>query len=115
MEHNFSSNLKDQLEEKGRLLTPQEPLDRTVSRAGPTSEKVWARDHGGARDGKVIDDSGADAAGMENHLDRPEVKEAFEGRMGSSIRQSATMGSSISMWRSRSVMALCAWRCRFPR
>ena len=41
--------------------------------------------------GTVVYDSGADADRMDNHADRPEVREAFEKGEGSSIRQSSTM------------------------
>ena len=42
-------------------------------------------------DGTVIFDSHADAAAMENHADREEIKEAFSSGTGSSIRQSSTL------------------------
>ncbi len=41
--------------------------------------------------GLVVYDSDADAGRMDNHADRPEVREALESGEGSSIRQSATM------------------------
>src|SRR5262249_53857411 len=45
-------------------------------------------------DGKVLVDSEADAATMENHRNpnRPELMEAFAGRVGSDERLSATIG-----------------------
>ena len=46
-------------------------------------------------DGKVLVDSEADAAGMENHRTRPELVEAFRAGAGSDIRQSATIGVSF--------------------
>ncbi len=42
-------------------------------------------------DGKVLFDSQADAVEMENHLDREEIKEAFENGKGSSKRKSDTL------------------------
>ena len=42
-------------------------------------------------DGTVIFDSHADAAAMENHADREEIKEAFVSGNGSSTRQSSTL------------------------
>lgn len=42
-------------------------------------------------DGTVIFDSHADAASMENHADREEIKEALVSGTGSSIRQSSTL------------------------
>jgi two-component system phosphate regulon sensor histidine kinase PhoR len=47
------------------------------------------------RDGKVLLDSEADAAGMENHSTRPELVQAFRSGSGSDIRQSATIGVSF--------------------
>lgn len=45
-----------------------------------------------APSGKVLCDSAEDPARMENHADRPEVREALAGREGSSERFSATLG-----------------------
>jgi len=44
-----------------------------------------------ANDGTVLFDSQADKATMDNHLDREEIKEAFETGKGSSSRRSATL------------------------
>jgi len=44
-----------------------------------------------ASDGTVIFDSHADAAAMENHADREEIREALASGTGSSTRQSATL------------------------
>ena len=46
-------------------------------------------------DGKVIGDSNEIPALMDNHLNRPEVREALEGRIGSSIRFSATVNRNM--------------------
>jgi len=42
--------------------------------------------------GKVIGDSDADPAAMENHADRPEVQAAFTGGYGRVVRKSPTLG-----------------------
>ncbi len=42
--------------------------------------------------GKVLGDSEENPALMENHSDRPEIKEALQGRTGKNIRYSATLG-----------------------
>ncbi len=57
-----------------------------------------ARELGGrltliAPDGRVIRDSEADPAKMENHASRPEVSEALRGRLGSAVRDSTTIRS----------------------
>lgn len=47
-----------------------------------------------ARDGRVLGDSGVppdELAGVENHADRPEVKEALRGAPGRDLRTSATV------------------------
>lgn len=43
-------------------------------------------------DGRVLADSRADHTIMENHADRPEVRAALDGRVGTAIRRSATLG-----------------------
>lgn len=45
-------------------------------------------------DGTVLYDNKTDAAGMDNHNDRPEVKEAREGSVGESSRFSDTLATS---------------------
>lgn len=45
-----------------------------------------------AADGTVIADTQADASSLENHGDRPEIREALAGRVGSDIRRSSTQG-----------------------
>jgi two-component system phosphate regulon sensor histidine kinase PhoR len=45
-----------------------------------------------SRDGVVLADSEANPAQMENHRTRPELMEAFQGRVGSTIRLSPTIG-----------------------
>ncbi len=45
--------------------------------------------------GKVLYDTGQDTSELENHADRPEVKEAFQSGEGQNIRQSDTIGSEM--------------------
>lgn len=45
-------------------------------------------------EGNVLFDSNADTVGMDNHLDRPEVEDAFATGDGHSIRESHTMGKN---------------------
>src|SRR5688572_5972308 len=44
-----------------------------------------------AGDGRVVLDTDRDAARMENHNDRPEVRDARQGRVGTSVRRSETI------------------------
>lgn len=94
---NYIQNLAEQLTDKGRMLaltfaapeTPDvEQVRRMARAAGGRITVVRA-------DGKVLVDSEADAAGMENHRTRPELVQAFHGGVGSDIRQSATIGVSF--------------------
>jgi len=45
-----------------------------------------------SRDGRVIFDTEADSANIENHLDRPEFQAAVKDGKGNAIRRSATLG-----------------------
>ena len=89
----YIQSLKDQLAGKCRMLalsmaTP-ESLDAAHARrmapaAGGRVTVIRA-------DGKVLVDSEANAAEMENHRSRPEVAQAFAGGSGSDSRESATV------------------------
>jgi len=48
-----------------------------------------------AEDGRVLADSRAAAESMENHRDRPEVREALAGRAGVAVRRSHTVGEEF--------------------
>jgi two-component system phosphate regulon sensor histidine kinase PhoR len=70
-------------------------LDGIADRAG---EAARARVTLIARDGSVLGDSNVPPANLErlaNHADRPEVRAALEGRIGSSTRRSATVGREL--------------------
>lgn len=47
------------------------------------------------RDGRVLSDSHKDAATMDNHADRPEVKQALQGRVGFAMRHSYTLNEEL--------------------
>ncbi len=46
------------------------------------------------KDGTVLYDNDASTVELENHLNRPEIQEAFEGGVGESIRKSDTMNKN---------------------
>jgi two-component system phosphate regulon sensor histidine kinase PhoR len=46
-------------------------------------------------DGTVVGDSEENPTRMDNHADRPEVKEALAGKTGSSVRTSATVKANL--------------------
>ena len=50
-----------------------------------------------ATNGMVLYDSDADINGMENHLNRPEIKEAMENGEGQAIRKSAVSRNTFIM------------------
>ena len=94
---NYIQNLTGQLADKGRMLgltfgapdtLDAERVRRMALAAGGRITVVRA-------DGKVLVDSEADAASMENHRTRPELVQAFRDGSGWAIRQSATIGVSF--------------------
>src|SRR5260221_13887683 len=74
----FSEHLKTELEDKGRVLMHSQAI-ATVDAASIRNLAAAARARITvvARDGRVLADSEADAATMENHSGRPELREAF--------------------------------------
>jgi two-component system phosphate regulon sensor histidine kinase PhoR len=90
----YVQSLTRQLEGKGRMLAIAIPdiegLDEARARA--LAHAAGGRLTVVRSDGRVIVDSDADAARMENHRTRPELIQAWQGKTGSSIRHSATIG-----------------------
>ena len=68
------------------------PAERQAQVIQQVSALAGARATLIASDGKVLADSEANPAEMENHADRPEVIAALHGGSGSSIRSSRTLG-----------------------
>jgi len=67
---------------------PAEQYPQILRQAAAEADaRVTFIDHGG----KVLMDSEADPAAMDNHADRPEVAEALRGQMASSTRLSRTL------------------------
>lgn len=97
-ENTYVEGVKREMRQKSEMLSVIAQRDMATM----TKEEVAALAHAaGARltviapDGRVILDSEADAARMANHGDRPEVQEALRGRVGTSIRWSATLGTNF--------------------
>lgn len=87
-----------QLAAQARVLAGE--LERTE----PGSLEAWAHDasrRATARvtvidaDGSVLADSDHDPESMENHADRPEIAQAYQGRTGTAIRRSATLARDL--------------------
>jgi two-component system phosphate regulon sensor histidine kinase PhoR len=96
-QNTYTRNLTQQLADKGRMLALSLP---DAGRLNDEYARAMARAAGGRitvvrADGKVLVDSEANAAEMENHRTRPELIQAFRGETGSSIRHSATIGVSF--------------------
>lgn len=77
-----------------RAALPEDPsqLQDTVVRLGRVSD---VRITVIRTDGVVLADSEHDPAAMENHADRPEVREALQGRTGTASRRSETVGGEF--------------------
>jgi two-component system, OmpR family, phosphate regulon sensor histidine kinase PhoR len=90
----YIQNLERQLEGKCRMLelTLPDPGVDGGARARTLATAAGGRLTVVRSDGKVVVDSEANAAEMENHRTRPELILAFQGKNGSSIRHSATIG-----------------------
>ena len=91
-------NVEQRLAAQARLLTYEAP-----SVARPILE-LWARDAGARAQarvtvidpaGVVLADSQHDPETMENHADRPEIRDAHRRGQGSSIRHSATLNRDL--------------------
>jgi two-component system, OmpR family, phosphate regulon sensor histidine kinase PhoR len=83
-----------EMEAQARILVPQ------LSTAEPAILGEWIRRAAGQsgarvtlirRDGLVQADSEHDTSTMENHAERPEIRQAFAGGIGTSVRHSATL------------------------
>ncbi|MGD9489161.1 MAG: ATP-binding protein [Calditrichaceae bacterium] len=73
-------------------LREKSALDSTVRELG---KKTGTRITVILPNGKVIADSDEDPAIMDNHMDRPEIKQALAGNSGSSIRFSYTIDANL--------------------
>ena len=87
----FSSQLTQELESECRLVAQgveaigMDYLDGLQ----PASRITWV-----ASDGDVLYDSAADAAEMENHADREEIREAMLSSQGTAVRLSSTLSET---------------------
>jgi two-component system phosphate regulon sensor histidine kinase PhoR len=87
-------NLVHQLADKCRMiaLSLPDPSTLNAEQARNIAHAAGGRLTVVRSDGKVLMDSDADPAKMENHSGRPELISAFHGEVGWSERQSPTMG-----------------------
>jgi two-component system phosphate regulon sensor histidine kinase PhoR len=89
----FSEHLKEELVDKAKVLMRSQAVATLDSaKIRELAQAAGARITIVARDGKVLADSEADAATMENHAGRPELRQALSGSMGTITRNSPTLG-----------------------
>ncbi|MDH5768827.1 MAG: hypothetical protein OEZ31_07720, partial [Nitrospirota bacterium] len=94
IKHNYISNLKEDLIIQGRLIAEQIPptfSDNLDNFCKKYKEKTGTRITIIDGSGRVVGDSDEPSEKMENHLYRPEVKEASLNNIGSSIHFSNTL------------------------
>jgi two-component system phosphate regulon sensor histidine kinase PhoR len=88
VEQTFTDQLRQELAEKARtialMLPQQDGFSQLAKAAGARVTWVDAN-------GRVLGESDADPAGMENHKARPEIAAALQGQIGSSLRMSPTL------------------------
>lgn len=97
----YSKNVEDRLTTNAKLI--QAALEQDAGKPGQQYEELCRRygEITGGRvtiiglDGNVLGDSDADAQDMENHSDRPEIKQAFEEGFGKSVRKSKTLDKEM--------------------
>jgi two-component system phosphate regulon sensor histidine kinase PhoR len=90
VESTFFDALQLELAEKGRMIAIT--LPRPEGDFSKLGEAAAARVTWVAADGRVLGESDTSPERMENHANRPEVREALAGRVGSSLRNSPTLG-----------------------
>ena len=91
--HLFRVQIRDDMRQTALLLEELEDF-RNASVSDFRNVRVRERVTWIAADGTVLLDNEADPATMENHSDRPEVKEALDDGEGEAVRGSDTLGIS---------------------
>jgi two-component system, OmpR family, phosphate regulon sensor histidine kinase PhoR len=89
-----TQNIENEMSGIARIITlmPQENIARNVPEIAKESNmRVTLID----QSGQVISDSQADAAKMDNHLNRPEIQQAAKTGYGKAARFSATLQESM--------------------
>lgn len=85
----FQTRIRDDLAVEARLLAETGMTNVADNEAIIQEDAIritWI-----SPDGEVLFDNDVVADGLENHLDRPEVQEAFASGFGESVRESSTM------------------------
>lgn len=90
----FKARVRDDLVVSAKLLKDThyfESVNSDVDRIDLSADMEELRVTWVAVDGTVIYDNDTDALNLENHANRPEIREAFEKGIGESVRKSDTM------------------------
>ncbi len=91
-ESNYERTVIRELEEKCRMIAVADLSDPDPQRIRDLAHAAEGRITVVGRDGRVLADSTNDAATMENHASRPEIRAALSGGVGTIRRSSPTMG-----------------------
>ncbi|MDZ7639863.1 MAG: ATP-binding protein [Bryobacterales bacterium] len=93
-ERNYTQTLTDELVNYGKVLSLRNPDVVRIGRdeAKAVGDALDARVTVIGSTGRVLMDTEADPASMENHAARQEIKAALEGRVGAVTRTSPTLG-----------------------
>lgn len=89
LESTFYNALRRELTEKGNVIALElhDNTDFVKLGAAAGARVTWV-----GADGRVLGESEANPERMENHRNRPEIVQALQGHVGSSLRKSPTLG-----------------------
>ncbi len=93
----FQGQVKNDLKQNAQLLMETEVFQNAYTEGRENAESLAHLSAGNLRitwideDGTVLFDNDTDITGLPNHMDRPEIREAFETGEGESVRRSDTM------------------------
>ena len=90
--------IEQRLQFEARLVAydlADQPEGKLQAAVGAVAQRAQSRITVIRPDGVVLADSQHDPETMENHASRPEVREALAGRIGSSVRHSATLDRDL--------------------
>ncbi len=92
---NYERTLARELTEKGRLVGLESNQVPSRQRLAELAEAAGGRVTIIAPDGRVLADSEAEAANMDNHANRPEIRAALAGETGIMRRRSPTLNDDF--------------------
>ncbi|MCR4902536.1 MAG: two-component sensor histidine kinase, partial [Butyrivibrio sp.] len=93
----FQKQVRDDLKQNAVLLVETDVFQKAYTEGKENADSLEHLTSGNLRitwideDGTVLFDNDTDITGLSNHIDRPEIQEAFESGEGESTRRSDTM------------------------